>query len=169
VASTNATNDSQWTLLTGNYTPTNQDDLFVFVKGPNVGNGVVSDFYIDDFSLVTQGSAEVDFSNVDDIVDIGAFEFLNATAGVNETTTQFSPAFLYPNPAKNQISISKYTANDLVDVMDLLGKNYHLPKRENTEQQILTLDVSSLSNGVYLLKIRNSNTNTFQTLKFLKN
>ena len=169
VASTNAANDSQWTLLTGNYTPTNQDDLFVYVKGPNVGNGVVSDFYIDDFSLVTQGSAEVDFSNVDDIVDIGAFEFLNATAGVNQTTTQFSHTFLYPNPAKNQISISKYTANDLVNVMDLLGKNYHLPKRENTEQQILTLDISSLSNGIYLLKILNSNTNTFQTLKFLKN
>ncbi|MEC8536685.1 MAG: carbohydrate binding domain-containing protein, partial [Bacteroidota bacterium] len=169
VASTNAANDSQWTLLTGNYTPINQDDLFVYVKGPNVGNGVVSDFYIDDFSLVTQGSAEVDFSNVDDIVDIGAFEFLNATAGVNQTTTQFSHTFLYPNPAKNQISISKYTANDLVNVMDLLGKNYHLPKRENTEQQILTLDISSLSNGIYLLKILNSNTNTFQTLKFLKN
>ena len=169
VASTNAANDSQWTLLTGNYTPTNQDDLFVYVKGPNVGNGVVSDFYIDDFSLVTQGSAEVDFSNVDDIVDIGAFEFLNVTAGVNETTTQFGHTFLYPNPAKNQISISKYTANDLVNVMDLLGKNYHLPKRENTEQQILTLDISSLSNGIYLLKILNSNTNTFQTLKFLKN
>ncbi|MEC8830141.1 MAG: T9SS type A sorting domain-containing protein, partial [Bacteroidota bacterium] len=86
-----------------------------------------------------------------------------------QTTTQFDHTFLYPNPAKNQISISKYTANDLVNVMDLLGKNYHLPKRENTEQQILILDISSLSNGIYLLKIRNSNTNTFQTLKFLKN
>ena len=170
VTTSTAVNDQGWTLLTGDFTYPSNDPMFAYVKGPNVGDGVVSDFYIDDFTLVPQGSAEVDFSNINgnDIVDIGAYEFINATAGVWDNHTQDGHVFLYPNPAKNQITISKYTANDQIEVMDLLGKYYQLPNKEHTLNKTLTLDVSSLSTGIYLLKIRNQYTNSFQTLKFLK-
>ena len=170
VTTSTAVNDQGWTLLTGDFTYPSNDPMFAYVKGPNVGDGVVSDFYIDDFALVPQGSAEVDFSNINgnDIVDIGAYEFINATAGVWDNDTQDGHVFLYPNPAKNQITISKYTANDQIEVMDLLGKYYQLPNKEHTLNKTLTLDVSSLSTGIYLLKIRNQYTNSFQTLKFLK-
>ena len=170
VTTSTAVNDQGWTLLTGDFTYPSNDPMFAYVKGPNVGDGVVSDFYIDDFTLVPQGSAEVDFSNINgnDIVDIGAYEFINAIAGVWDNHTQDGHVFLYPNPAKNQITISKYTANDQIEVMDLLGKYYQLPNKEHTLNKTLTLDVSSLSTGIYLLKIRNQYTNSFQTLKFLK-
>ena len=170
VTTSTAVNDQGWTLLTGDFTYPSNDPMFAYVKGPNVGDGVVSDFYIDDFTLVPQGSAEVDFSNINgnDIVDIGAYEFINATAGVWDNHTQDGHVFLYPNPAKNQITISKYSANDQIEVMDLLGKYYQLPNKEHTLYKTLTLDVSSLSTGIYLLKIRNQYTNSFQTLKFLK-
>ena len=170
VTTSTAVNDQGWTLLTGDFTYPSNDSMFAYLKGPNVGDGVVSDFYIDDFTLVPQGSAEVDFSNinVNDIVDIGAYEFINATAGVWDNDTQDGYVFLYPNPANNQITISKYTANDQIEVMDLLGKYYQLPNKEHTLNKTLTLDVSSLSTGIYLLKIRNQYTNSFQTLKFLK-
>ena len=170
VTTSTAVNDQGWTLLTGDFTYPSNDSMFAYVKGPNVGDGVVSDFYIDDFTLVPQGSAEVDFSNINgnDIVDIGAYEFINATAGVWDNDTQDGHVFLYPNPAKNLITISKYTANDQIEVMDLLGKYYQLPNKEHTLNKTLTLDVSSLSTGIFLLKIRNQYTNTFQTLKFLK-
>lgn len=170
VTTSSAVNDQGWTLLTGDFTYPSNDSMFAYVKGPNVGDGVVSDFYIDDFTLVPQGSAEVDFSNINgnDIVDIGAYEFINATAGVWDNDTQDSQVFLYPNPAKNQITISKYTANDQIEIMDLLGKYYQLPNKEHTLNKTLNLDVSCLSTGIYLLKIRNQYTNTFQTLKFLK-
>ena len=170
VTTSTAVNDQGWTLLTGDFTYPSNDPMFAYVKGPNVGDGVVSDFYIDDFTLVPQGSAEVDFSNINanDIVDIGAYEFINATAGVWDNDTQDGHVFLYPNPAKNQITISKYTANDQIEVMDLLGKYYQLPNKKHTLNKTLTLDISSLSTGIYLLKIRNQYTNSFQTLKFLK-
>ena len=170
VTTSTAVNDQGWTLLTGDFTYPSNDPMFAYVKGPNVGDGVVSDFYIDDFTLVPQGSAEVDFSNINgnDIVDIGAYEFINATAGVWYNDTQDGYVFLYPNPANNQITISKYTANDQIEVMDLLGKYYQLPNKEHTLNKTLTLDVSSLSTGIFLLKIRNQYTNSFQTLKFLK-
>ena len=170
VTSSTAVNDQDWTLLTGDFTYPSSDLMFAYVKGPNVGDGVVSDFYIDDFTLVPQGSAEVDFSNIDndDVVDIGAYEFINTTAGVWDNDTLNGQIFVYPNPARNQITISKYTANDQIEVMDLLGKYYQLSNQENTLDKTLTLDVSSLSKGIYLVKIRNSYTNSFQTLKFLK-
>ena len=170
VTTSTAVNDQGWTLLTGDFTYPSNDSMFAYVKGPNVGDAVVSDFYIDDFTLVPQGSAEVDFSNINgnDIVDIGAYEFINATAGVWYNDTQDGYVFLYPNPANNQITISKYTANDQIEVMDLLGKYYQLPNKEHTLNKTLTLDVSSLSTGIYLLKIRNQYTNSFQTLKFLQ-
>ena len=170
VTTSTAVNDQGWTLLTGDFTYPSNDPMFAYVKGPNVGDGVVSDFYMDDFTLVPQGSAEVDFSNINgnDIVDIGAYEFINATAGVWDNDTQDGHVFLYPNPAKNQITISKYTANDQIEVIDLLGKYYQLPNKKHTLNKTLTLDISSLSTGIYLLKIRNQYTNSFQTLKFLK-
>ena len=170
VTSSTAVNDQDWTLLTGDFTYPSSDLMFAYIKGPNVGDGVVSDFHIDDFTLVPQGSAEVDFSNIDndDVVDIGAYEFINTTAGVWDNDTLNGQIFVYPNPARNQITISKYTANDQIEVMDLLGKYYQLSNQENTLDETLTLDVSSLSKGIYLVKIRNSYTNSFQTLKFLK-
>ncbi|MDG2484143.1 MAG: carbohydrate binding domain-containing protein [Flavobacteriaceae bacterium] len=170
VTTSTAVNDQDWTLLTGDFTYPSSDLMFAYVKGPNVGDGVVSDFYIDDFTLVPQGSAEVDFSNIDndDVVDIGAYEFINTTAGVWDNDTLNGQIFVYPNPARNQITISKYTANDQIEVMDLLGKYYQLSNQGNTLDKTLTLDVSSLSKGIYLVKIRNSYTNSFQTLKFLK-
>jgi hypothetical protein len=170
VTTSTAVNDQGWTLLTGNFTSPSNDPMFAYVKGPNIGDGVVSDFYIDDFTLVPQGSAEVDFSNIDgdDVVDIGAYEFINTTAGVWDYDTRYGQIFLYPNPAKNQITISKYNAGDQIEVMDLLGKYYQLSNQENTRNKTLTLDVSTLSTGIYLVKIRNTHTNSFQTLKFLK-
>ena len=57
----------------------------MYVKGPPVQGGVGADYYIDDFSLVTQGSPAVDFENSGNIVDIGAYEFsFNECA--NDTT-----------------------------------------------------------------------------------
>jgi hypothetical protein len=170
VTTSTAVNDQGWTLLTGNFTSPSNDPMFAYVKGPNIGDGVVSDFYIDDFTLVPQGSAEVDFSNIDgdDVVDVGAYEFINTTAGVWDYDTRYGQIFLYPNPAKNQITISKYNAGDQIEVMDLLGKYYQLSNQENTRNKTLTLDVSTLSTGIYLVKIRNTYTNSFQTLKFLK-
>ena len=171
VTSSTAVNDQDWTLLTGDFTYPSSDLMFAYVKGPNVGDGVVSDFYIDDFTLVPQGSAEVDFSNIDndDVVDIGAYEFINTTAGVWDNDTLNGQIFVYPNPARNQITISKYTANDQIEVMDLFGKYYQLSNQQNTLNKTLTLDVSNLSTGIYLVKIRNKYNNSFQSLKFLKN
>ena len=71
-------NDQNWTELTGNFTYTGSDEIFVYIKGPTQSEGH-GDFYIDDFSIVPQGSNPVDFNNVNLTVDIGAYELIATT------------------------------------------------------------------------------------------
>ena len=60
-----------------NYSYSSNHKLFVYVKGPTNAEGR-GDFYIDDFSLVPQGSSAVD------LIDIGAYEFLDASLSTNQ-------------------------------------------------------------------------------------
>ena len=70
--------NDKWTLLTVDYTHTDMDsDSYFFIKGPPVTNSIGVDYYLDDFSLVKQGSGEINFDLIDDIVDIGAYEYIN--------------------------------------------------------------------------------------------
>ncbi len=71
-------NDQNWTQLTGNFTYTGSDEIFVYIKGPILNDGG-GDFYIDDFSIVPQGLSSVDFSNANLTVDIGAYELISTT------------------------------------------------------------------------------------------
>ena len=77
--------DQEWTLLTADFTHSISNNFFLYVKGPPVQGGVGADYYIDDFSLVTQGSPAVDFENSGDIVDIGAYEYSTNECS-NDTT-----------------------------------------------------------------------------------
>ena len=69
-------NSDEWTKLSTNYTHSEMNNnSFFFVKGPLVSGSDGIDYYLDDFSLVNQGTNEIDFNTVGDIVDIGAYEF----------------------------------------------------------------------------------------------
>ena len=71
--------DQEWTLVSGDFTYEQENNMFVYVKGPSVVNGVGAEYYIDDFSLVLQGSPPVDFNSSGDIIDIGAYEYTEET------------------------------------------------------------------------------------------
>ena len=77
--------DQEWTLLTADFLHNISDNFFLYVKGPPVQEGFGASYYIDDFSLVPQGSPAVDFENPLDIVDIGAYEFSTNECS-NDTT-----------------------------------------------------------------------------------
>ena len=100
LTSVTASSDQEWTLLTGDYTYGSADNLFVYVKGPTMDDGG-GDYFIDDFSLMPQGSPAVDFSNVDDIVDIGAYEFLGNSPSAIVLVIQIP--ILFCTPIQHQI------------------------------------------------------------------
>ena len=160
-----AVSDQQWTLLSGDYTYSTPDNLFVYVKGPTMDDGG-GDYFIDDFSLVPQGSSEVDFSNIGDIVDIGAYEYTETSLSTITQDIEVDNIFIYPNPAETKLSISKFQTNVTFSVFDLNGKQFDLPKHQN--QQRIDLDISILDSGLYILRIYDKVTGSTTTLKFIK-
>jgi parallel beta-helix repeat protein len=158
--------NQEWTLLSGDYIYSDAHNLFVYVKGPTIANGG-GDYYIDDFSLVPQGVSQVDFSNIDDIVDIGAYESSGSSLSNGNNNQSLSEHIAYPNPTLDRIHISKISKNDIVTVSDLMGKQYRLPQSQ--QHQTLSIEVSNLSTGLYLLRIVNPTTNQMQTIRFIKN
>ena len=156
--------DNEWTALSGDYTYTGSDQIFVYVKGPTQAQGG-GDFYIDDFSLVPQGSPPVNFNDISDVVDIGAYEFSPALS-LDDTYSSIPPVInAYPNPATNKITLSeKFSKNQLI-LFDLLGKNYPIKLMDNFNSST-NIDISNLSSGLYFVKIIKDN--RVKSIKFIK-
>ncbi len=169
VSSSTLVSDQEWTLLSGDYNYAAPDNLFVYVKGPSMDDGG-GDYFIDDFSLVPQGYPAIDFSNTDDddVVDIGAYEYIDQSLGNSEIINNQFEAINYPNPAKHYVSISNLSIDDKILISDLLGKNYQLSQTQNFEKNTIILDVSTLSAGLYLITVLNNKTQRTQTLRLIK-
>ena len=106
--------DQEWTLLTADFTHDISDNFFLYVKGPPVQAGVGADYYIDDFSLVIQGSPAVDFQNSGDIVDIGAYEF-----STNECANDTTPPVIELSDCGGSGCNYEYEINSTFDVDDI--------------------------------------------------
>ena len=84
-----------------------------------------------------------------------------------EDYTQLTGLNMYPNPAIDIVNLSfPIIANYKVEIFNLLGEkvaNYQL-KNRNTQQ----LNLSHLSNAMYLLLIVNEETKQFKSFKLIK-
>ena len=159
--------DEYWTVLSGDYTHSSEPDSFwIYVKGPSLEDGITGSFFIDDFSLVTQGSAPVDFSNSENIVDIGAYEYIDPSLTINSLSLNLQESFIYPNPAINKVTISGINSKTTILIVDLLGKKYKLTKIIQMELNSVSIDVSSLKSGLYFIIVESDNkSRTFKLLK----
>ena len=150
--------------MSGDFTYTGSDQIFVYIKGPTQAQGG-GDFYIDDFSLVPQGSPPVNFNDISDVVDIGAYEF-TSTLSLDDSNSSINPLVkVYPNPATNEITLSEEFGKDQLILFDLLGKNYPI-KLMNNFNSSTNIDISSLSSGLYFIKIINEK--SIKSIKFFK-
>ena len=159
--------DEYWTVLSGDYTHSSEPDSFwIYVKGPSLEDGITGSFFIDDFSLVTQGSAPLDFSNSENIVDIGAYEYIDPSLTINSLSLNLQESFIYPNPAINKVTISGINSKTTILIVDLLGKKYKLTKIIQMELNSVSIDVSSLNSGLYFIKVESDNkSRIFKLLK----
>ncbi|NJM78440.1 MAG: T9SS type A sorting domain-containing protein [Flavobacterium sp.] len=73
---------------------------------------------------------------------------------------------LYPNPAKNQLTISSKNSFNSIEILNLLGQKVKEVANKQGETA-LTVDVSDLQNATYIVKL-NSNEGV-STTKFVKN
>jgi len=165
-SSVDASNE-EWIQLSADYTHESSDNMFLYVKGPVVNNGIGGDYFIDDFSLVSQGSAPIDFSNIDDVVDIGAYEFLDSTFSIDNIDENLKNIFLYPNPAKDLVFVYGLNSDSRIDLFDLLGNKYYV-NYTYMDSKVVSINVNKLSAGYYLIRIHNTQNNSFKTMKLLK-
>ena len=98
--------DDRWVQITGDYTHLASDRIFVYIKGPQSGDGL-NGYYIDDVSIVEQGVSPVDFDDVGDVVDVGAYEYQSSD---NAPVFTSEAAFSVP---ENQTAIATVTATDV--------------------------------------------------------
>ena len=164
LASTTAT-ANDWVLLTDNYTHTQNDQSFLYVKGPEVSGGQGVDYYIDDFSLVTQGTSEVDFSTTGNIVDIGAYEYQPRPLSLSDHPSQATAVYAYPNPTKDVLTLINLTNEEGVEVYDVLGRKQPVQQQRKTNQ--LKLNVSMLDTGIYFIHVSNTKGKT-KSIRFIK-
>ena len=154
-------NGQGWTLLSGDYTHNNSNDLFLYVKGPPIQDGVGVDYYIDDFSFVKAGSPEVDFSISEDIVDIGAYEFQHNTdtAAVKELKKDI--IIIYPNPSSQIINVTASDKIIEISIYSLAGQLL-IKKRDSKD-----INISLLNSGIYFAEIKTIRST--QVKKIIKN
>lgn len=172
-------NDPDWFLLT--------------IKGYSNGNLTSDsvDFYLADYRfvdnnldyIVTQWEW-VDLSSlgaIDSLVfmlnssDVGGFgmntpaffcmdNFNDQTVSVKEIA-QRNEVLIYPNPAKNSIYFNTKNAIDIVEIVDVTGKV--VLSETNLPVGNQNIDITSLTNGIYFVRIINKN--TISTSRIVKN
>jgi hypothetical protein len=164
LASTTAS-ANDWVLLTDNYTHTQNDQSFLYVKGPDVVNDEGVDYYIDNFSLVNIGENEVDFTTVGDVVDIGAYEYQSQPLSLSDNPSQATAVYAYPNPTKGMLTLINLTDEESVEVYDVLGRKQVIQQDRNDDY--LKLNVSKLYKGVYFISVSKTNGET-KAIRFIK-
>ena len=87
-------------------------------------------------------------------------------AGVEDLVSNNELVSVYPNPASNVLYIKGIKANDCtVNVMDMMGKTVIRQSVKENEG----IDVSGISNGIYLLRIISSSNTLLYTSKVIIN
>ena len=160
----NTANDSDWVQLKTDYTHSESNTSFLYVKGPVVENKVGVDYFIDDFSLVKMGADEVDFSKTGDIIDIGAYEY-SAPLSVGNIDFVSNKVIAHPNPVTEIFTLINLQSNDSVFIYDILGNKIELPQTKM--KNIIKINASYLSSGIYFVNII-SIEGSLKTIKIIK-
>ena len=149
-------NQNEWTLLSGDYTHSQNEDSFLYVKGPSVINGSGADFFIDNFSLVFLGSPEVDFSSAGDIVDIGAYEYIEPSLSIDDRGNEIKSNHeitLFPNPVLNELHLINLDLQSKIKIVDITGRKYDAKAIPNLNKQSIKITLSHLKSGTYIVQI----------------
>lgn len=127
-------------------TPTEGEITFLLNSDPIAigAGGVLDSFYNSDIDGPGTGAGTTDyFSGIASGLD--SFMFSTLSNEVFEVESFYID--VYPNPVKDKLFIRSNTNIDTVILFDLQGKSIYSSKNETT------LDVSNLSNGMYLISI----------------
>ncbi len=112
-----------------------------------------------DMPVFIHGGIIADLGNLGSVSlkTVWSKDMLNGYAGIEEDENNQSLS-LYPNPASDEITITSENAESLV-ILNTAGQEIKTIVTPNKSEKI---DVSELPQGVYIVKIKNSNHTTTQ-------
>ena len=120
------------------------------------------------------GSSNVMFA-FENISDYGNWLFLdniniastNSTTGISSTNSDENIT-LYPNPAHTSLYVNVTENTTAISVTDLIGHTVIPEQRVDGSQQVQSVDISNLSDGIYFMRV-NSVNNQAKIIRFIKN
>ena len=123
-------------------------------------------------AVLGQSSVEFGFESISDWGDWIYLDNINITA-TNSTTGIASHAnsegiTVYPNPAHNNLFINVSESISSISVTNVIGQTVIAEQRVNSNQQVQTLDISNLADGVYFVKVNSTDSNP-KIIRFIKN
>lgn len=153
----NTTSDANYILRQGTKTGYTADDWAVSANGSSssVPNWV--------FSTSLEKVYPDEFAGWEGIKDVyGDLNPVAATLSIDDVFTKAN-FNLYPNPADNFVEVATTLDIDTIEIYNLLGKRVSSVKKLTSNR----IDVSTLSKGLYLMKITSGTSTT--TRKIIKN
>jgi hypothetical protein len=98
------------------------------------------------------------------LLNKSSFNAANCTVGIDENKDGYLNAVIYPNPAVNYFTVEFTTSESLndINIYSSLGEIIQSIRSKNKSERI---DVTNYSNGVYFIKINNSQTIHFTVIK----
>lgn len=138
----------------------------IITLAPTVGDSVV-------FMFSAPSNTNWDFSRIYTIAilqesatkNLVQAEAVPATAGVISTgishPTKANNSLVYPNPAKNTLTVTLQVSSGVISIHNLMGKLMIQKEISKTNSQI---DITELPNGIYFLTIKSNGQITTQKI-----
>ena len=112
--------------------------------------------------IVTFTASDYSGNSTSSQVEVTVFDPLSISENYIENI------YLYPNPAKNLVTINNIFSHTNISIYDMLGKQYQLNGINNFENNTLSINTSSLDTGIYFFRIEDINTRQLKTLRLIK-
>jgi hypothetical protein len=143
----------------------NLGDCYSFTINDSFGDGICCGFGDGSYELTTDAGTVIFFGGEfgdSEITDIT----IAATAGINDFLAK--NIVIYPNPTDNilNIKINNISGEFTYKLVNTLGQKVNSGKLFNTENSI---NISSLDNGIYFMKIEDISTNKYMVEKIIVN
>ncbi|MCG2432051.1 T9SS type A sorting domain-containing protein [Aequorivita xiaoshiensis] len=139
----------------------NEDKLVEFRGDTGIGNVIGSSFLTDGNGVFNKMTVQYETGNNQMQTDFYRLPFESILGVENNVVTQFS---LYPNPTSEVLNVNAGVSIESIQIYNISG---NLLKNKSMKDTQGSINVSSLSSGLYIAKVTLNN-GTLKQLKFIK-
>jgi len=102
------------------------------------------------FAYVVRSGACTDTSNFQEVTFVNCLLDIEQTNNINSFT-------VYPNPAKNQLTINNVQLTiKNIEILDITGKETNIVCNSEQNEESISIDISNLKAGIYFIKVGNN-------------